>query len=251
MVLGFIFALIIGLSLGIMGGGGSILTVPVFVYVLEMEAKTAIALSLAVVGTASLVGSFGHLRRGNVDIKMALIFGSVAMVGTFLGAKLSIYLTAVVQLLLFAVVMLIAAAFMFKEKKQNLEVDKSSSNLDLLWIVLEGLGVGILTGIVGVGGGFMIVPALVLLGNVTMKKAVGTSLLVIAMKSFSGFYGYMGIVEIPWNFLLSFTFVTILGILVGPFLIDFISDKVLKKSFALFLVLMSFFIIYQNRDVLL
>lgn len=272
-VLGLALAALIGLSLGILGGGGSILTVPIFVYVLGFGAKEAIAMSLAVVGTTSLFGTLSHWRAGNVNLRVATIFGVVAMAGTYLGARLAVYFSGAAQLILFAVVMLMAAFFMFREKKPVVtdgpltapdaekgeggraamvpEREPGLAQMSLGLIVIEGVAVGVLTGLVGVGGGFLIVPALVLLGKLPMKQAVGTSLLVIAMKSAAGFFGYLGQVEVPWGFMAMFTGVAISGIFAGTFLVRYLSQSALKRAFAVFLVLMGVFIIYQNRLVIL
>jgi uncharacterized protein len=255
LLLCFALAALVGLSLGLLGGGGSILTVPIFVYVLGFEAKEAIAMSLAVVGATSLFGTFGHWRAGHVNVRVALIFGSVAMAGTYLGARLAVFFSGAAQLALFAVVMLLAAFFMFRDRKtQAGAADAGGSNtaqMPLALIVLEGIGVGVLTGLVGVGGGFLVVPALVVLGRIPMKEAVGTSLLVIAMKSFTGFLGYMGQVEVRWGFMAGFTAVAVAGILLGAHLVRFVSQAALKRAFAVFLVIMGAFILYQNRHVFL
>jgi uncharacterized membrane protein YfcA len=153
-------------------------------------------------------------------------------------------MSASTQLLLFAVIMILAAYFMYKPTKLN-ETKKENKNRYFL-IIAEGLIVGIITGIVGVGGGFLIVPALVLLSGLDMKKAVGTSLLIIAAKSFSGFAGYIGIVEIPWNFLASFTAFSGAGIIIGSALMKYIAQDKLKKAFAVFLVFMGIFVIYKQ-----
>jgi len=271
-LLGLGLAALIGLSLGLLGGGGSILTVPIFVYVLGFGAKEAIAMSLAVVGTVSLFGAAGHWRAGNVNVRVALVFGSVAMVGTYIGARLAVYFSGAAQLALFASVMLMAAFFMFREKKSTaIEpplLDEASdtealadapvlpdgapvARMPLGLIVMEGLAVGALTGLVGVGGGFLIVPALVLLARIPMKQAVGTSLLVIAMKSATGFLGYLGQVEVPWGFMALFTAVAVVGIFGGTYLVQFVSQAALKRTFAIFLVIMGTFILYQNREVVL
>jgi uncharacterized protein len=272
-LLGLALAALIGLSLGLLGGGGSILTVPIFVYVLGFGAKEAIAMSLAVVGAVSLFGAASHWRAGNVNLRVALVFGGVAMVGTYLGARLAVFFSGAAQLALFAVVMLMAAFFMFREKKplraeeeewlaETADVEAMQDaavlpggapveRMPLGLIVVEGLAVGVLTGLVGVGGGFLIVPALVLLGKIPMKQAVGTSLLVIAMKSAAGFLGYMGQVEVPWGFMTIFTAVAITGILLGTYLVQYVSQAALKRAFAVFLLVMGGFILYQNRAVLL
>lgn len=250
-MIGYFFALLIGGSLGLMGGGGSILTVPVLVYALDMGAKESIALSLAIVGVTSLVGSVSHFRAKNINVKVALIFGPVAMAGTFLGAKLSVFLSGAAQLIIFAIVMLIAAFFMFRGKKEPEENETNEQKpLNYPLIIAEGIFVGILTGIVGVGGGFMIVPALVLLANIPMKQAVGTSLLIISLKSFAGFAGYMDKIQVDWSFLGQFTIFTIIGILLGSYFVKFISQQKLKKMFAIFLVVMGVFILYKNKSQL-
>jgi uncharacterized membrane protein YfcA len=253
--LGLALAALIGLSLGLLGGGGSILTVPIFVYILGFGAKEAIAMSLAVVGATSFFGAVGHWRVGNMNLRIACIFGVVAMVGTYLGARLSIYFSGAAQLALFAVVMLGAAIFMFRGNAPLRVVDPGDAppepiaRMPLLLIVAEGIAVGVLTGLVGVGGGFLIVPALVLLGKVPMKQAVGTSLLVIAMKSAAGFYGYLGQVEVDWEFMGLFTAVAIAGIFGGTYLVRFVSQTRLQRAFAVFLVLTGSWILYQNRSV--
>lgn len=251
-VIGLALAALIGSALGLLGGGGSILTVPVFVYVLGFGAKEAIALSLAVVGAVSVFGAWGHWRAGNVNVRMALLFGAVAMMGTYAGARLSVLFSAAAQLALFGAVMLAAAWFMFcgRPEEVQAEAGEARPTMSLGLIVLEGLAVGVLTGLVGVGGGFLIVPALVLLGRVAMKEAVGTSLLVIAMKSGAGFYGYLGTVEVPWGFLGVFTAVAVLGILLGTHLVRYVSQAELRRAFAAFLVVMGVFILYRNRNVL-
>jgi uncharacterized protein len=195
------------------------------------------------------------------------------MVGTYVGARLAVYFSGAAQLALFAVVMLLAAFFMFREKKP-LRTDEEEwlaetadeeamqdaavlpggapvGRMPLGLIVIEGLAVGVLTGLVGVGGGFLIVPALVLLGKIPMKQAVGTSLLVIAMKSATGFLGYLGQVEVPWSFMTLFTAIAVVGILGGTYLVRYVSQAALKRAFAVFLVVMGGFILYQNRAVLL
>lgn len=247
--LGFALAALIGLSLGLLGGGGSILTVPIFVYVLGFEPKEAIAMSLAVVGATSLVGSVGHWRAGNVNLRVALIFGTVAMAGTYLGARLAVFFSGPAQLALFAIVMLGAAFFMFADRKER-EAPAPAGSMRAPLIIAEGVAVGVLTGLVGVGGGFLIVPALVVLGRVPMKEAVGTSLLVIAMKSGAGFVGYMGQVDVPWAFMSGFTAVAVAGILAGTYLVRFVPQSALKRSFAVFLLIMGTAILYQNRDIL-
>ena len=241
----------IGLSLGLLGGGGSILTVPIFVYVLGYAAKPAIVMSLPVVGATSLVGALSHWRAGNVNLRQALLFGLLAMAGAYGGARLAVHLNGVVQLTLLAVVMLGAAMSMLRGTNDLTTVQGTVGTRPVThWVVVVvGLGVGMLTGLVGIGGGFLIVPALVILARLPMKQAVGTSLLVIAMNSASGFAGYLGQVDVPWAFLAMFTGVAIGGILVGTYLARFVSQRALKRAFAAFLLLIGSFILYQNRGV--
>jgi uncharacterized protein len=249
-LVGFILAALVGLSLGLLGGGGSILTVPILVYLLGFGAKTAIAMSLPIVGTTSLVGAIGHWRAGNVRLQTALLFGLAAMAGAFAGARLAAYLSGAVQMAILAVVMLVAAVTMFRGGAGGSAALEAESAPALTPMLSVAVGVGALTGIIGIGGGFLIVPALVLLARVPMKQAVGTSLLVIAMNSASGFAGYAGRVAVPWGFVAAFTGIAILGILAGTALVRFVSQAQLKRSFAVFLIAVGLFTLYQNRAVL-
>lgn len=249
-VLGLFLAALMGLSLGLLGGGGSILTVPILVYVLGFGAKEAIAMSLAVVGATSVFGAIGHWRSGNVDLRIAGLFGVVAMAGTYLGARLAVFFSGPAQLAMFAVVMLVAAVFMFRGTGRLEPTEEESGTVPVALIVAEGIGVGVLTGLVGVGGGFMIVPALVLLAKVPMKRAVGTSLVVISMKSGAGLLGYLGQVAIPWDFVGLFTLLATVGIITGTYLVKYVPQAALKRSFAAFLVVMGALILWQNRGVM-
>ncbi len=256
--LGFSLAALIGLSLGLLGGGGSILTVPILVYVLGFGAKESIAMGLAVVGVTSLFGALGHWRKGQLQLRAALVFGAVAMTGTYAGARLSVFISGAVQLILFAAVMLVAAFFMFRNGRREaaLAARKESAPIPeprkapLPVMVASAIGVGGLTGLVGVGGGFLIVPALVLLVGLPMKQAVGTSLLVIALNSFVGFAGYLGHVEVPWGYLGIFTAIAVAGILAGTWASHYVSQAALKRAFSAFLVVMGVFILFKNRDAL-
>jgi uncharacterized protein len=196
----------------------------------------------------SLFGAAGHWRQGNVEPRTAVLFGAVAMAGTYLGARLGAHLAGGVQLTIFAMVMLAAAFFMSRGRSVRLEGGADRS-VPLGVIAASAVGVGVLTGLVGVGGGFMIVPALVLLGGVPMKHAVGTSLLVIAMNSAAGVAGYWGKVDVRWEVLGMFTAVAIAGILAGTRLSRRVPQEVLRRGFAGFLVVMAVFILYQNRGV--
>ncbi|MHB0961682.1 MAG: sulfite exporter TauE/SafE family protein [Gemmatimonadaceae bacterium] len=243
-MLGYLFAALIGLALGTLGGGGSILTVPVLVYVLGFDPKLAIAMSLPVVGAAALVGVLSHWRAGNVRLQTAAIFGSVAMVGSYTGARASLWFSGRAQLLILGTVMVAAAVSMLRNAAQDERLDNTPPHPALLLAV--GLGVGILTGLIGIGGGFLIVPALVILGRVPMKAAVGTSLLVIALNSTSGYLGHYGREIVPWGFVVRFTSVAVLGILAGTALVHHIPTRHLKRAFALLLVVIGALILWQN-----
>lgn len=249
MIVGYALAALIGLSLGVMGGGGSILTVPIFVYVLGFDPKLAIAMSLPVVGGTSLIGAASHWKAGNVNLKTASLFGVIAMAGAYVGARLAIFLSGHLQLALLALVMLAAAVSMLRSARSDARRGDPPAEraMALGLLVPVALAVGLLTGIVGIGGGFLVVPALVVLARVPMKQAVGTSLLVIAMNSAAGFAGYLGHVSLPWGFVAGFTAVAAAGILAGTYLVRYVSPSALKRGFAVFLLLMGAFILYKNR----
>jgi len=259
-VIGLFLAVCIGISLGLLGGGGSILAVPILIYVMGVSTKSAIAMSLMIVGSVSLIGAVPHWRAGNINFKNAFIFGATTMLGAFLGAKAAAtlpFITGAVQMALFAGLMLVAAVLMIRRKDRTEqpkpEITSSSSSRDnpiwrWLQITASGLGVGILTGLVGVGGGFAIVPALVLLLKTPMKEAIGTSLLVIAMNSATGFLGYLGHVNLDWKLMIDFLLAASVGILIGAYLGRFVSAKQLQKGFGFFLLAMSAFILFENRN---
>jgi len=247
-------ALIVGLTLGLLGSGGSIVTVPVLVYLLGHEDKAAIAESLAIVGGIALVAMLPYSRSREVDWRSVLLFGVPGMMGTYLGAWLSNFVSGAVQLLLFGLVMLPAAWSMYRRSGPSATPADTESGVSrhAAWkIMSEGLAVGVLTGLVGVGGGFLIVPALVLLGGLPMRLAVGTSLVVIAMKSLTGFVKYLGVLEslgssVDWQTIAIFSAVGILGSFAGNMLSKHIDAIVLKRIFAVFLVAMGVFVIARE-----
>ena len=254
-IIGLLLAALMGLSLGLLGGGGSILAVPILKYALGFGAKEAIASSLAVVGATSLFGAVSHWREGRVRWRTGLVFGLVAMAGAYLGAEyLAPFLSGATQLALFGIVMLVAAFFMFRENESARDApgtEKGSlAGTYLLLLLALGGAVGVLTGLVGVGGGFLIVPALVLLAKVPMKEAVGTSLLVIAMNSFAGFAGYLGEVGFRWGLMVLFAALAVAGSFAGTRLVRFVPQGALKRSFAVFLIVMAAFILYENRGAM-
>lgn len=239
---------LIGAALGLLGGGGSVLTVPIFVYVLGFEPKAAIAMSLAVVGLTSALGAAGHWRAGNVNVRIALVFGGVAMLGTLLGVRLSRFVPGTTQLVIFGTVMLAAAVFMLRGRAPC-EADRGQRVappiLSPLTVVPGGLSVGVLTGIVGVGGGFLIVPALVLI-RMSLREAVGTSLLIITGTCVVGFLGYLGHVKLDWAAMAFVAAGTLPGIALGGYLHQFVPQSILRRGFAAFLVIIAAFIFIEN-----
>lgn len=244
-----LLALLIGVTLGLLGGGGSILTVPVFVYVVGLESKQAIAMSLPVVGLAALVGVLRHARLGNVDLRVALPFGAAAMAGAYAGARLAQYLVGPVQLALFALVMLAAAISMLRNASLP---DAAGTTRPRQWgrLLPIGVGVGMVTGLVGAGGGFLIVPALVLFGHVPMRQAIGTSLLVIVLNTTAGFAGYRGAVDVQWALVAAFAALAGAGILVGSALVRRVPTPQLKRAFAVLLILVAAAILWQILSLL-
>lgn len=251
MTLVVILSLMIGLLLGLLGGGGSILTVPVLVYLLDLEPKTAIATSLVVVGVTSFAAVVNHARRGRVCWRTGLIFGVAGMVGAYGGGRLAAYVPGGVLLLLFAAIMFATALAMLRGRRQtgaNAGRIKPicPADLPLLAITFDGLIVGALTGLVGAGGGFLVVPALNLLGGLPMHAAIGTSLLVIAMKSFAGLAGYISHVSIDLKLVSIVTGFAILGTLLGGLLSRRVSGPALRRIFALFVIGIACYLLYKE-----
>ncbi len=247
MLLAWAGAVLIGLALGMLGSGGSILTVPILVYLVGEPDKLAIAESLAIVGLIALVGAIPYALKRQIDWVSVLWFGLPGMAGTYLGAYLSRWVPGAWQLGLFAVVMLLAAYMMFRPQQALARPPKRAP----FKILLEGLAVGVLTGLVGVGGGFLIVPALVLLGGLPMHLAVGTSLVVVAMKSASGFYKYLHLLPeqgytLHWELIGLFAALGIVGSLFGGRIAASIPQLTLRRGFAGFLLLMGVFILWQS-----
>ncbi len=258
-ILGYIGALCIGVILGLIGGGGSILTVPILVYLLYLNPVTATAYSLFVVGVSALVGAIHNIRKGLVDFRTAIVFAIPAFLAVYSTRKFVVpnipeeiitigdfVITKNIGIMIFfAFIMLLASVSMIRSKrKDDQEETKVSYNYPLIFI--EGIIVGFLTGIVGAGGGFLIIPALVILAKLPMKKAIATSLLIIAIKSLIGFIGDVENLTIDWPFLLSFTGLSIAGIFIGMWLTNFIDGKKLKKGFGWFVLVMGVYIIIKE-----
>ena len=238
-------AVLVGLSLGLLGGGGSILVVPLLTYIGGLDPKEAIATSLFVVGATSLVSLVGHARKGNVQWRTGLIFGAAGMVGAFLGGLAGGYIPGTVLMVAFAIMMIATAGAMIKGRKDR--DGQSNDHLHPLWrILLDGLVVGAATGLVGAGGGFLVVPALVLLAGLPMTAAVGTSLLVIAMKSFAGLGGYLTSVSLDWPLVAAVTAAAIAGSFVGIRLTSVVPEKALRKGFGFFVLIMGAFVLSQE-----
>jgi uncharacterized membrane protein YfcA len=262
-IIGYVASIFIGISLGLIGGGGSILTVPVLVYLFGISAELSTAYSLFIVGTTALVGGIRNATLGNVNYKTAVVFTIPAFIAVYatraylvpaIPAEIltigDFVLTKDIAIMIFfALVMLAASVSMIRNKRKDGEEGEVEVEVEPQFnvpaIIAEGAMVGVLTGIVGAGGGFLIIPALVLFAKIPMKKAVGTSLLIIAAKSLIGFIGDVQRpdLEIDWTLLLSVTAIAVVGIFIGIYLAKFIEGKKLKKGFGWFVLLMAVYII--------
>lgn len=256
-IAGYIASLFIGISLGLIGGGGSILTVPVLVYIFGLSPGLAISYSLFVVGSTSLVGSFNSYRKGMIDFKTALLFGISSVITVFITRKFILPLIpdaiqlgnykvefSMVTMILFAILMLLASVKMIRAKpikEEKIQTDKSFFILSLF-----GIGIGLITGFLGAGGGFLLIPALVLMIKLPMKKAIGTSLLIIALNSSVGFIADTGHYKIEWKFLLTISAIAIGGVLIGGLLSKKIQGDKLKKGFGWFVLVMGTYIIVKE-----
>jgi len=262
-IFGYISAIIIGISLGLIGGGGSILTVPVLVYLFGVDPVMATAYSLFIVGTSSLVGAIPKYKQGLISLKTALVFGIPSIVSVFATRKFIVpaiphelfeiggfvVTKAVLMMMLFAVLMVAASVSMIKKNKNRGDAnDNTEQKFNYPMIILEGLVVGVLTGLVGAGGGFLIIPALVVLSKLPMKMAVGTSLLIIAAKSLIGFIGDISTSAsaMNWPLLTAVTALAIGGIFIGNYLSKKIDGNKLKKGFGWFVLIMGVYIIINE-----
>jgi uncharacterized membrane protein YfcA len=258
-IFGYAGALLIGIVLGLIGGGGSILTVPILVYAFSFSPVMGTAYSLFVVGATSLVGAVKNMIKGRVAIKTAIIFAIPAFVAVYLTR--AFLMPAIPEelfnigdftvtkglaiMVFFAVIMVMASVSMIRNNHKKLD-ESAEITYNYPLIILEGFVVGAITGFVGAGGGFLIIPALVLLAKLPMKKAVATSLFIIAVKSLIGFIGDMQNLEIDWFFLLIFTAISIVGIVIGIWLNKFIEGEKLKKGFGWFVLIMAVYILYKE-----
>ncbi|MBO4160765.1 MULTISPECIES: sulfite exporter TauE/SafE family protein [Micromonospora] len=238
-------AVLIGVSLGLLGGGGSILAVPLLVYVADLPVREAIATSLLVVGVTSLVGVLPHARAHRVRWRTGLVFGLAGMAGAYAGGRLSGHLPPTLLLTGFAVLMLATAAAMIRGRRTTGEA-AGPRELPLARVLADGAVVGLATGLVGAGGGFLVVPALALLGGLPVPVAIGTSLLVIAMKSFAGLAGYLWTVDINWPLAAAVTVAAVLGSLLGGLLTSRVPADVLGRSFGWFVLVMGGFVLVRQ-----
>jgi len=245
MMLAMGLAVVIGLSLGLLGGGGTILAVPLLTYVAGMPPKEAIAASMFIIGVTSAVSVIAHARRGNVQWRTGFIFGAAAMLGAFAGGLLGSRLPGVVLMVAFGIMMVATALAMILDRRVK-KTSEPVKKLPLGKILIEGLVVGLVTGMVGAGGGFLVVPALVLLGGLSMPAAVGTSLLIISMKSFTGLAGYLTSVSIDWVPVLIITGITVIGALIGTALGKYVPEKALKKAFGYLVLAMGVVVFLQE-----
>ena len=255
---GFAATILAGATMGLIGGGGSILTVPILVYLLEIPPLLATGYSLFVVGLSALVGSVNYFKLGLVNLKAGTIFAVPAFVGVFLARKFLVPALPVeifnlgnlvvgrdlIVMGVFATVMILASVSMIRGGSESEQEGELQFNYPL--IALEGLIVGAVTGFVGAGGGFLIIPALVVLAKLPMKQAVGTSLMIIAVKSLFGFLGDLGNQSIDWGFLALFCLLSIIGIYLGTYLSRFVSSAKLKPGFGWFVLIMGLFILAKE-----
>lgn len=256
-IIGFILSILIGISLGLIGSGGSILTIPILVYVFQVSPSDATTYSLFVVGVSALAGSINGAKHKLLDYKTALYFGVPSVISVFLMRKLVVPLlpntlltisnftltTDLLIMLVFSVLMILASFSMIQKRKMT---ENDSSEINHNNLILKGVFVGLLTGFVGVGGGFLIIPALLFTAKLPMKKAVATSLIIIVFNSLLGFLGSISSTTINWGFLLFFTAFSVVGIFIGQYLSKKIANEKLKPIFGWFVLFTGIYIILRE-----
>ncbi|HQZ97972.1 MAG TPA: sulfite exporter TauE/SafE family protein [Pyrinomonadaceae bacterium] len=247
-IIGLILSAVIGLSLGLIGGGGSILTVPILVYLLGVGPHEAVGMSLAVVGATSILGSYLHWRRDNVDLSSGLLFGLSGIVGAFIGSPLTKLVSAEVLLLIFGLLMFVVAISMIW--RRNHAISDKPHKAHPFQGIFAGLGVGVLTGFLGVGGGFLIVPALVFFGGLDMKKAIGTSLFVIFLNCAAGLIGHMSQSVFDWTITIEVMALAVGGAFVGTMLSHRIPAARLQSMFAVLVLGVAAFLVVKNYSVI-
>ncbi len=243
MFLQFVLGLAIGFSLGLLGGGGSILTVPVLVYLVGQSPNTAIATSLIIVGANSTTGAIFHHQQGTLNWRVAFIFGGAGIFAAYLSAGISNLISPITLLIIFALLMIVVATtLLLQQDKEKVFTNPKP----IVFIVMSGVIIGILTGLLGVGGGFLIVPALTILVGLPMQTAVGTSLVIIAANSVAGFLGHLEMISFDLPLTLTFVLAGLVGSFLGTKLSNRISSASLQKVFALFIMALAFFLLYDN-----
>lgn len=248
-LIGLILSAGIGLSLGLIGGGGSILTVPILVYFLGVDTHEAVGMSLAVVGATSLFGSYLHYQRGNVNFSSGLLFGISGTFGAFLGSPLTKMVAPNILLLMFAALMfVVAVSMLWRKNNSNSETRREANRTKA---ILAGFGVGILTGFLGVGGGFLIVPALVFFGGLPMKEAIGTSLFVIFLNCIAGLIGHATQSHFDWSLTFLVMILAVVGTIGGTILSQKMAARRLQKVFAMLVLGVALFIFAKNCTILL
>ncbi len=250
--LGLTLALGVGLVLGLLGGGGSTLALPIMLYVFRVPTKPAVAMSLAVVGMSAFVGFLSHWRQRTVALRIALPFGLCAMTGAFISARLAHLVPSSVQLFLFGLFAITAAMLMLHDAARPAEPGIPSSppvRAFGLLLALQAVGVGVLTSLIGAGGGFVIVPALVFLARIPVKTAVGSSLFIITLNAMAGFVGYIGQVPMDWSLIGAFTSVAALGAVIGAKLVGFVPQRGIKQGFAVMLLLLGGYIVLRGSGM--
>lgn len=241
--LSLVLGLGIGGSLGLLGGGGSILTVPALVYLVGQPPQVAVTTSLAIVGINSLLGTFFHHLQGTVNWRIALIFGGSGMIVSYLAATFSKQISPTVLMVVFAVLMLLIGIVLVRQKTPR----QPQTTEGFQWkVLLAGMSVGLLTGVLGVGGGFLIVPALVILLGIPMQQAVGTSLVIIAMNSFAGFVGHLSGITLDLPLMTVFIVSGLVGTFAGARLCKYLDAQLLRRVFAVFVIGLAIFLLYDN-----
>jgi len=259
-VIAYSAAAFIGISLGLIGGGGSILTMPVLVYLFGISPLLATSYSLFIVGSTSLIGAINNYRKGQVNLKAAFFFGAASIVTVFATRKfivptIPVHLftiagytvsSALATMVFFGVLMLMASISMIRSKHDDTQQQECKDCIKFFKLLGYGVAIGLVTGLLGAGGGFLLIPALVFLLKLPMKKAIGTSLLIIALNSLIGFLGDLGHFDIQWKFLLSISAIAIAGLLVGNLISKRIAGAQLKKGFGWFVLVMGIYIILKE-----
>lgn len=246
LIIALVLAVFVGISLGLLGGGGAILTVPILSYIVGMEPREAIASSLFIVGVTSVVGMLRHAKSRRVRWKTGITFGAASMAGAFVGGITGGYVPGVVLMILFALMMVVVATAMIRGRKNAVPSVGEEKQLRISLVLIYGLLIGFATGLVGAGGGFLIVPALSILGGLPMAVAVGTSLLVIVLNASAGFAGYLFSVSLNWPVVLGFAAAAVAGSLLGVKLAGIVPDKALRKGFGFFVLTMGIFVLVQE-----